>query len=274
MREIYSAEISDAIFSLCSELCIRLPKDTVKMLTEAYEKEESDYGKKSLEIALNNAKKALENRMPICQDTGLVTVFAEIGQDTHINGDFYEAVNEGVRRAYEPFRKSVLTPLSRENTGDNTPAVIHTSLCQGDRIKFTVAPKGFGSENKSRLKMLKPSDGIQGIKDFVKETVSLAGADPCPPTVIGIGIGGTMEKAAVMAKHALAVSKNSANSEIATLEKEILDSVNTLGIGPQGLGGRITALNVYVETYPTHIAGLPVAVNIQCHCARHGEVTI
>lgn len=274
MREIYSSEISEAIYALCSELCICLPKDTVRMLAEAYEKEESEYGKKNLEIALKNAKKAEENGMPVCQDTGLVTVFAEIGQDVHINGDFFDAVNSGVRRAYKPFRKSVLTPLSRENTGDNTPAVIHISLCKGDRIKFTVAPKGFGSENKSRLKMLKPSDGVQGIKDFVVETVSLAGADPCPPTVIGVGIGGTMEKAAVMAKHALAVSKNSDDSEIHALEKEILESVNDLGIGPQGLGGKVTALNVYIETYPTHIAGLPVAVNIQCHCARHGEVII
>lgn len=274
MREIKFEDISNAVFNLCREVCVSLPDDTLKMLECAREKEVSEYGKNSLDIALENAKKARENNMPACQDTGLVTVFAEVGQEVHISGNFTEAVNDGVRRAYVPFRKSVLSPLTRVNTGDNTPAVIHTSLVEGENVRLTVAPKGFGSENKSRLKMLKPSDGVEGILDFVTETVSLAGADPCPPVILGVGIGGTMEKAALMAKHALAVSKNNKNPEIAALEKEILERVNKLGIGPQGLGGRITALNVYIETFPTHIAGLPVAVNVQCHCARHGEVIL
>lgn len=274
MREIKFEDISNAVFSLCRDVCVSLPEDTVKMLERAREWEVSEYGKNSLDIALKNTKKARENNMPVCQDTGLVTVFAEVGQEVHISGNFTEAVNDGVRRAYVPFRKSVLSPLARVNTGDNTPAVIHVSLVEGENIRLTVAPKGFGSENKSRLKMLKPSDGVEGIIDFVTETVSLAGADPCPPVILGVGIGGTMEKAALMAKHALAVSKNNENPEIAALEKEILESVNKLGIGPQGLGGRITALNVFIETFPTHIAGLPVAVNVQCHCSRHGEVIL
>lgn len=274
MREIKFEDISNAVFSLCRDVCVSLPEDTLKMLESAKEREVSEYGKNSLDIALKNAKKARENNMPVCQDTGLVTVFAEVGQEVHISGDFTEAVNDGIRRAYVPFRKSVLSPLTRVNTGDNTPAVIHVSLVRGENIRLTVAPKGFGSENKSRLKMLKPSDGIEGIIDFVTETVSLAGADPCPPVILGVGIGGTMEKAALMAKHALAVSKNNENPQIAALEKEILERVNKLGIGPQGLGGKITALNVFIETFPTHIAGLPVAVNVQCHCSRHGEVIL
>lgn len=274
MREIKFEDISNAVFSLLRDVCVSLPKDTAEMLEGARAREISEYGKNSLDIAIENANKARENNMPVCQDTGLVTVFADIGQDVHISGNFSDAVNDGVRRAYEPFRKSVLSPISRVNTGDNTPAVIHVSLVEGENIRLTVAPKGFGSENKSRLKMLKPSDGTEGIIDFAVETVSLAGADPCPPVILGIGIGGTMEKAAIMAKHALAVSKNSDNEKIRALEKEILERVNRLGIGPQGLGGRITALNVFIETFPTHIAGLPVAVNVQCHCARHKEAVL
>ncbi len=274
MREIYSNEITDAISALCTRLCIKLPQSTVGMLQNALEAEESDYGKYNLEIALKNAVAAAQNNMPVCQDTGMVTVFACIGQDVHINGDFYDAVNEGVRRAYVPFRKSVLSPLGRINTKDNTPAVIHVSLCEGDKIRFTVAPKGFGSENMSRLQMLKPSQGTEGVKKFILDTVSLAGANPCPPVIVGVGIGGTMEKAALMAKHAIAVSESSKDKELAAFEKEMLEKINKLGIGPQGMGGKVTALAVYAESYPTHIAGLPVAVNIQCHCARHGEVII
>ena len=205
----------------------------------------------------------------------MVTVFAEIGQEVHITGgDFYESIHQGVRKAYVPFRKSVLSPLDRKNTGDNTPAVIHVSLAPGDKLKLVIAPKGFGSENMSALKMLKPSQGIEGVKQFIIDTVSSAGANPCPPVIVGVGIGGTMEKAALMAKHTLAVSQPSTDPFLAKMEKELLQEINRLGIGPQGMGGRVTALAVFIETYPTHIAGLPVAVNIQCHCARHCGVEL
>jgi fumarate hydratase subunit alpha len=244
------------------------------MLKKAYDTEISPFGKSNLKMALDNLEIAKKENMPICQDTGMVTVFAEIGQDVHISGSFTDAINRGVKKAYVPFRKSVLSPIERVNTGDNTPAVIHTSLVEGDHIKLTVAPKGFGSENMSALKMLKPSQGIEGIKQFIIDTVSVAGSNPCPPVVIGVGIGGTMEKAALMSKHALAVSKRSSDSAIYKLEAELLEKINKLGIGPQGMGGINTCLNVFIETYPTHIAGLPAAVNVQCHCARHGEVIL
>ena len=275
MRQITVEKIENAVFDLLRDICVNMPKDTEKMIEDAYKNEISDYGKANLKMALDNIKIARENNMPICQDTGMVTVFAEIGQEVHIvGGNFVDAINLAVKKAYVPFRKSVLSPIDRINTGDNTPAVIHTSLVEGDKIKLTVAPKGFGSENMSALKMLKPSEGLEGIKNFVIETVSKAGSNPCPPVIIGVGIGGTMEKAAIMSKHALAVSKNSDDLFLKDLEKELLEKINDLGIGPQGLGGRCTCLNVYIETYPTHIAGLPVAVNVQCHCARHGEVII
>jgi len=274
MREVLFEEIEKAVYELCTRLCIQLPQDTVDMLKKARDEEKSPYGKDNLQIAVDNAEIAVKENMPICQDTGMVTVFAEIGQEVHITGSLNGAINSGVKRAYVPFRKSVLDPISRENTKDNTPAVIHTALVEGDKIKLTVAPKGFGSENMSALKMLKPSQGIKGIIDFVVETVSSAGANPCPPIVVGVGIGGTMEKAALMSKHALAVSKASEDEELHKLEIELLERINRLGIGPQGMGGTVTALNVYVEKYPTHIAGLPVAVNIQCHCARHGTVEL
>ncbi len=275
MREIDLKVVESAIYELCSNLCVNMPEDTLVLLKNAYDCEESPYGKSNLKMALDNALIAKEMQMPICQDTGMVTVFAEVGQDVHfVGGSFSDAVNNGVKRAYVPFRKSVLTPIERVNTGDNTPAVIHISIVEGDKVKLYVAPKGFGSENMSALKMLKPSHGIEGIKDFIIETVSLAGSNPCPPVIIGVGIGGTMEKAALMAKHSLVVSKRSDDKKIFKLEQELLDKINELGIGPQGMGGRCTCLNVFIETYPTHIAGLPVAVNVQCHCARHGEVEI
>ncbi len=275
MREISVKKVQEAIENLLKDICVNMPKDTIFALENAYNEEISEYGKANLRMALDNAKIAKENNMPICQDTGMVTVFAQIGQDVHfVDGLFVDAVNEGVRRAYVNFRKSVLTPIERKNTGDNTPAVIHTSLVEGDKVTLTVAPKGFGSENMSALKMLKPSEGLEGIKNFIVETVSKAGANPCPPVIIGVGIGGTMEKAAVMAKHALAKSKNSDDKFIYSLENELKDKINELGIGPQGLGGKCTCLNVFIETFPTHIAGLPVAVNVQCHCARHGEVVL
>lgn len=275
MREISCKTIQEVVCSLCTKACIQLPEDTVKRLKAAVAMEESSYGRANLEMAVENARIGLEERMPVCQDTGMVTVFAEIGQDVHIiGGDFYESIHAGVRQAYVPFRKSVLSPLTRENTGDNTPAVVHVSLKPGDTIKLRVAPKGFGSENMSALKMLKPSEGIEGVKQFIIDTVSCAGANPCPPVIVGVGIGGTMEKAALMAKHALVVSKPSSDALLAPLEEELLQKINALGIGPQGMGGRVTALAVFIESYPTHIAGLPVAVNIQCHCARHCEVEL
>lgn len=275
MREISVKNVENAIETLLKDICVNMPKDTLMALNKAYEEEVSVYGKNNLKMALDNVKIAKENNMPICQDTGMVTVFAEIGQDVHfVDGLFVDAVNEGVRKAYVNFRKSVLTPIERKNTGDNTPAVIHTSVVAGDKIKLTVAPKGFGSENMSALKMLKPSEGLEGIKNFIVDTVSKAGSNPCPPVIIGVGIGGTMEKAALMSKHALAKSKNSDDEFISALEVELKDKINDLGIGPQGLGGRCTCLNVFIETFPTHIAGLPVAVNVQCHCARHGEVIL
>ncbi len=275
MREISCERIIDAVFKLCTQACIRLPEDTLAMLKNAAEREESSYGKANLEMAVENACIAVKENMPVCQDTGMVTVFAEIGQEVHITGgDFYESIHQGVRKAYVPFRKSVLSPLDRKNTGDNTPAVIHVSLAPGDKLKLVIAPKGFGSENMSALKMLKPSQGIEGVKQFIIDTVSSAGANPCPPVIVGVGIGGTMEKAALMAKHTLAVSQPSTDPFLAKMEKELLQEINRLGIGPQGMGGRVTALAVFIETYPTHIAGLPVAVNIQCHCARHCGVEL
>ena len=274
MREISFCEIKDAVKNLLGDICINLPEDTLRLLEEAYATEVSEYGKENLKIAIDNARIAGENNMPVCQDTGMVTVFAEIGQEVHINGSFVEAINQGVREAYVPFRKSVLSPITRINTADNTPAVIHCSIVEGDKIRLTVAPKGFGSENMSALKMLKPSQGLDGIKDFVVSVCENAGSNPCPPIIVGVGIGGTMEKAALMAKHAIAVSKESDDEHIAALEIELRDRINKSGIGPQGLGGRNTCLKVFIEEYPTHIAGLPVAVNIQCHCARHGDVVI
>ena len=263
MRTITVSAIADAVEALCKRVCIELPEDTRRMLENALLRERSPHGKRNLTVALENAQKARENRMPICQDTGMVTVFAEIGQDVHLEGGLFEdAVQEGVRRAYKPFRKSVLTPLTRQNTGDNTPAVIHTRLVEGDHVRLLVAPKGFGSENMSALKMVKPSEGMEGVKRFIVETV------------VGVGIGGTMEKAAVMAKHALAKAVPASDPALAELEKELLERINRLGIGPQGMGGTVTALNVFIEAFPTHIAGLPVAVNMQCHCARHGEVLL
>jgi fumarate hydratase subunit alpha len=234
-----------------------------------------------LDQLLENADVAREEEVPLCQDTGLTVVFLEVGQDTHIvGGDLYEAINEGVRRGYEEgyLRKSVVDkPLSaRTNTRDNTPAVIHTQIVPGDRLKIAVVPKGGGGENMSDLAMLKPADGRQGVVDFVVETVKKAGANPCPPTIVGVGVGGTVEKTTWLAKHSLLreVGQPSPDSEVAELERDILERVNQLGIGPQGLGGSTTSLAVHVEAYPCHIASLPVAVNIQCHSARHKEAVL
>ena len=279
MKEINVTQITETVAKLCIDACLYLGDDVVELLHQAREKEVSNFGCYILDRMLENLKIASEQQIPMCQDTGMTVVFLEIGQDVHITGgNLEDAINEGVRRGYQEgyLRKSVLSPLERVNTKDNTPAVIHTQIVPGDNLKIMVAPKGAGSENMSRLKMLKPADGLEGIKEFVLETVTLAGGCPCPPLILGIGIGGTMEKAAILAKKALLrkAGAPSTDSLAAELETEILKLVNKTGIGPQGLGGKVTALAVHIETYPTHIAELPVAVNIQCHAARHKEAIL
>ena len=275
MRNIDSSEITKNIKEMCIEANHFLAPDMERVFKKAKENEESKLGCQILEQLDENLKIAAEDMIPICQDTGMAVVFIEIGQDVHIEGENLEdAINEGVRQGYVDgyLRKSVVSdPIIRENTKDNTPAVIHYSIVPGENIKITVAPKGFGSENMSKVFMLKPADGIEGVKDAVLTAVKEAGPNACPPMVVGVGIGGTFEKCAILAKKALARPADS-NSEIPyvkELEKELLTKINKLGIGPGGLGGTQTALSVNVETYPTHIAGLPVAVNICCHVNRH-----
>ncbi|HBK67842.1 MAG TPA: fumarate hydratase [Firmicutes bacterium] len=279
MREINVAQVTETVAQLCIDACLYLGDDVVELLRQARKKEVSDFGCYIFERLLENLNIAAEQEIPICQDTGMTVVFLKIGQELHFTGgNLTDAINKGVRLGYQRgyLRKSVLTPLERVNTNDNTPAVIHTAIVPGDRLKIIVAPKGGGSENMSRLKMLKPADGIEGIKKFVLETIVEAGASPCPPIILGIGIGGTMEKAALMSKEALLRRAGTSSSDpiVAKLEKEMLELVNKTGIGPQGLGGNVTALAVHIETYPTHIAALPVAVNIQCHAARHQEAIL
>jgi len=277
MREIRVEEIVEAVAQLCQEANYYLTSDVQKALQEALVKEESPQGKMALDCILANIQLARHRSMPLCQDTGMAVIFLEIGQEAILRGGIWEeAVNAGVRKGYQEgyLRKSVVKdPLLRENTGDNTPAVIHYQLVSGDRVKITVAPKGFGSENMSALKMLKPAQGVQGVKDFVLQVVKEAGPNPCPPMVIGVGLGGTMEKAAFLAKKALLrpLDQRNPRKDLAELEEDLLVRINDLGLGPQGLGGRVTALGLSIETYPTHIAGLPVAVNINCHVARHKE---
>ncbi|MZQ75549.1 MAG: fumarate hydratase [Peptoclostridium sp.] len=277
LREVDARLITQAVKEMCISANINLQEDVLDSLKGSVETEESPAGKGILEIIVQNANLAREKYVPICQDTGMAVIFIELGQDVHIVGaGLEEAINEGVRQGYSEgyLRKSVVSdPLLRVNSGDNTPAIIYTQIVEGDRVKITVAPKGFGSENMSRVKMLKPSDGIEGVVDFVVETVSIAGPNPCPPIVVGVGIGGTMDKAAYLAKKALLreIGKHSDKEHIRELELELLERINCLGIGPQGLGGRTTALALNIETYPTHIAGLPVAVNINCHASRHEE---
>jgi fumarate hydratase subunit alpha len=281
VREIRCEKITEAVARLCIEANYYLGDDVLKALRQAREAEVSPVGREVLDQLLENADVAREEEMPLCQDTGLTVVFLGVGQDAHIvGGDLYEAIHEGVRRGYEEgyLRKSVVDkPFSaRANTRDNTPAVIHTQIVPGDQLKITVVPKGGGSENMSALVMLKPADGRQGVVDFVVETVRKAGANPCPPTIVGVGVGGTVEKAMWLAKHSLLreVGQPSPAPEVAELERDILERVNELGIGPQGLGGSTTSLAVHVETYPCHIASLPVAVNIQCHSARHKQAVL
>lgn len=280
MREIDVAQVRDAVEDLCISACYDLPQDVMEALKKAAEKEISDVGRDTINLIIENAQTAARERMPICQDTGVTIVFLELGQDVKlVGGDLYEAVNEGVRRGYTNgyLRKSVVDdPFLRRNTKDNTPAVIYTDVVPGDKLRIIVVPKGTGSENMSALKMMTPAQGMEGVKKFVVETVDKAGSNPCPPIIVGVGIGGMMDKAAQIAKKALLrpVGQPSPLPHIAKLESEILEEINKTGIGPQGLGGCVTALAVHIETYPTHIGALPVAVNIQCHAARHAEKTL
>lgn len=275
IREISSKIISETIEQMCIEANLSLTQDVRDRLYNAEKTESSFSGKKIFGQLLENLEIAKNEQIPICQDTGMAVVFMEIGQDVHISGDSPEdAVNAGVRAGYEKgyLRKSVVSdPLIRENTGDNTPAILHTFIVPGDKIRITVAPKGFGSENMSRIYMLKPSDGIEGVKAAVIETVKLAGPNACPPMVVGVGIGGDFEKCALLAKKALTrnMDESSEKPHIAALEKELLTELNRTGIGPAGLSGDTTVLGVNIETYATHIAGLPCAINICCHVNRH-----
>lgn len=281
IRIVSSNEVARCVEELFLRANRTLPEDAVALLEDARDREKgSALASSVLGTICDNLKAAKDNDLPICQDTGMAVLFAEIGQDVHIDGNFEEAVNLGVRNAYinGPFRCSVVKDpfFDRRNTNDNTPAVIHISFVKGDKIRLVAAPKGFGSENMSALKMFTPSATKEDLISFVVETVKRAGSNPCPPIMIGVGIGGTFEKCAVLAKRALTRSVSSVNPhpEYAELEREILDRVNALGIGPQGFGGDTTALAVKIEHYPTHIAGLPVAVNINCHVMRHAECEI
>ncbi len=275
MRTIHTNEITSNIKEMCIEANLQLADDVVGAISNAENTEESEVGKKILGQLQENMQIAKQESIPICQDTGMAVVFIKIGQDVHIEGEKLEdAINEGIRQGYVDgyLRKSVVKdPLLRENTKDNTPGIIHYEIVPGEQVEITVAPKGFGSENMSRICMLKPADGIEGVKEAVTETVRLAGPNACPPMVVGVGIGGTFEKCAILAKKALTrdLTETSIIPYVAELEAELLEKINALGFGPGGLGGRNTALGVNVETYPTHIAGLPVAINICCHVNRH-----
>ena len=277
MKTINVNEIIKTVKELSIEANYYLHNDVKEAIEKAEKNEKWPIANNILNKILENSQIASAEKMPICQDTGMACVFIDIGQDVHITGgSLEEAINEGVRQGYaEGFlRKSVVKdPLHRVNTNDNTPALIYYNMVPGDKVKITVAPKGFGSENMSRIAMLKPSDGLEGVKNFVLETVRMAGPNPCPPIVIGIGIGGSFDKAAYLAKKALIrpVNENNTDEFYGNLEKELLEEVNKIGIGPQGFGGKTTALALNIETYPTHIAGLPVAVNINCHATRHKE---
>lgn len=280
MKEINVSKITEVVKNMCIDANYYLTHDVKEKIESAYKQEKWPMAKEILEKILTNIDIAKKEEMPICQDTGMACVFVEIGQDVHIiGGNLKDAINEGIRQGYNKgfLRKSVVKdPLDRINTMDNTPAIIYYDIVEGDKLKIKVAPKGFGSENMSQLKMLKPADGLEGIKDFVLKVVKDAGPNPCPPIVVGIGIGGTFDKAANLAKKALVRPLNEKNNNefYANLEKELLKEVNELGIGPQGFGGKTTALAVNIETYPTHIAGLPVAVNINCHVTRHAEIEL
>ncbi len=279
IREVNAVAITDAVEELCIRANTQLPPDVKQALDNAHAAEPWPLARQTLELLQQNLFVAAEKDLPICQDTGMACVFIELGQDVHINGNLDEAVNEGVRRGYEKayLRKSITAdPLQRVNTGDNTPAFLTVHLVPGDVCKITVAPKGAGSENMSRLTMLKPADGVQGVKDFVMETVKQAGANPCPPIVLGIGIGGSFDKCAALAKKALLRPLDQPNADpyYAALEKELLDAINATGFGPQGFGCATTCLGVCIEQLPTHVACLPVAVNVSCHVTRRASAEV
>ena len=279
MREISAQTITDTVKNLCIEANCYLPQDMKRCIESSYAAEPWPQAKEILERIIVNYKIAERENRPICQDTGLACVFVNVGQDVHIDGNLSDAIHEGVRQGYTEgyLRKSVVRdPVDRVNTGDNTPAVIYYDIVPGDRVEITVAPKGAGSENMSQIKMLKPSDGVEGVKDFVLQVVEEAGPNPCPPIVVGVGVGGTFDKAAFLAKKALLRSVEERNPDPfwGALEEELLEKINELGIGPQGFGGKTTALSVNIEKAPTHIASLPVAVNINCHVTRHKKEVI
>lgn len=280
MRQINVEEITNTVRDMCISVNYELSGDMKNVLCAAADKEESPLGRQILEQLKENMDIAKEDMIPICQDTGMAVIFIEIGQDVHfVGGSLEAAINEGVRRGYTEgyLRKSVVgDPLIRENTKDNTPAVIHYSIVDGESVKITLSPKGFGSENMSRLAMLKPADGVEGVKRFVVETVRLAGPNPCPPIILGIGIGGSFDKVAGLAKHALLRPIDQPNPDpfYAALELDLLKEINALGIGPQGFGGRTTCLGLSIETAPTHVAGLPVAVNVSCHVTRRASAQL
>ncbi len=279
MREINVQEVEKTVYDLFQSACCEIGEDVLHLLRERQKTEESPFGREVLRQLIENDELAAARHMPICQDTGMAVIFMEVGQDVHFTGgDVNAAIEEGVRRAYRDgcFRASVLSPLERVNTKDNTPAIVHMRIVPGDKVTLTAAPKGFGSENMSKLWMLTPSQGVEGVKNAIVETVRLAGGNPCPPVVVGVGIGGTAEVAMLMAKHSLTRECGTPSDDpmLAEMERELLERINSLGIGPQGLGGRTTALAVHIEQMPTHIAGLPVAVNMQCHAARHKTATI
>ena len=279
MRELNVKHIEDTIYALFMSACCEIGEDVLSLLEKNLQTEESPFGREVLRQLIENDRLAAQRKMPICQDTGMAVIFMDVGQDVHLTGgDVNEAIENGVRRAYRDgcFRASVLSPLTSINTKDNTPAIVHTRIVPGERVTLTAAPKGFGSENMSKLWMLTPSQGVEGVKNAIVETVRLAGGNPCPPVVVGVGIGGTAERAMLMAKHSLTreCGVPSDDPMLADMERELLERINNLGIGPQGLGGRTTALAVHIEQMPTHIAGLPVAVNMQCHAARHKTAVI
>ncbi len=279
IREISSKKIIEVVRDLCIDANYNLGDDVLRAFGKAIEAEESATGREVLKELKENARIAREEKAPICQDCGLAVVFIEIGQDVHITGgDLNEAINEGVRQGYKDgyLRNSACHPFTRKNTGDNTPAIIHVKIVPGDKMKIVFAPKGGGAENMSRVTMLTPAVGIEGVKDFVVNRVKESGSNPCPPTVIGVGVGGTFERSAILAKKAILrdIGNRNPDPELAKIEKEILTKINKLGIGPMGYGGNTTSLDVFLEIEPCHIASLPVAVNIQCHAARHKEAII
>ena len=279
MREVKSSDITKKLKEGLLEIASVLPKDVMDRLVELRDKEKWPLAKETITTIIDDDNLAERDSVPMCQDTGMVICFVKLGQDVHVDGSISDAINEAVREAYTEgyLRKSVVKdPINRVNTKDNTPAIIHYELVEGDVFEISFAAKGFGSENMSKQKMLKPADGLEGVKKFILESVEAAGPNPCPPIIVGVGIGGDFEKSCIMAKKSLMRDVNDYNKDpfYADLEKELLEKINELGIGPQGFGGKTTALRVFIETHPTHIAGLPVAVNIQCHAARHKVISL